>query len=296
MDLETLVVMLLLCMFEIVNECDERWVVHLKGARDLIRVRRQGASACSKSFEDDQLSLFCERFFAFQDVIGRTACGEDPVFGTDFWDATSTDCDPSLGCSPELMSILSEITELGRQDLTSRQSVEFQTATATLETRLASLEQRVWDNDDQILVQSAELKRLAAELYLQCALNGAEPSLPWVSAQVCKILGLIAVLLDLQLVSGIGWPLFVAAVELDGDCDFQPSSYCGNAPKYARPFVLYALEKLAGSVVNVRRIRSVIEKVWQTRELEQISGLEGDTEHNDWEHFIAPLCGNMSLA
>lgn len=296
MDLETLVVMLLLCMFEIVNECDERWVVHLKGARDLIRLRRENTSTLSKSFEEMQLSLFCERFFAFQDVIGRTACGEDPVFGTDFWEADSTDCDPSLGCSPELISILSEITELGLQDLASRQSMEFQTATATLEARLASLEQRVWDTDDTVLTQSAELKRLAAELYLQCALNGADPSLPWVAEQVCKILRLIAVLLDSQLVSGISWPLFVAAVELDSDYDFQSSSYYGDAPRYARPFVLYALEKLAGSMVNVRRTRSVIEKVWQTRELEEMSGPEGDIEHNDWEHFIAPLCGNMSLA
>ncbi|KAG9620246.1 C6 transcription factor, partial [Aureobasidium melanogenum] len=40
MDPETLVIMMILCQYEIINECDKRWVVHLKGARDLIRVRR----------------------------------------------------------------------------------------------------------------------------------------------------------------------------------------------------------------------------------------------------------------
>lgn len=295
MDAETLVVMLLLCMFEIVNECDKRWVVHLKGARDLIRVRRQIAPRFLPSSDERQLVHFCERFFAFQDVIGRTACGEDPVFGTDFWE-DNPDCDAWLGCSPELVSILSEITELGRQDRSSRSTPQFQAATAGLEYRLDNLAQKVWDNDDDILAQSAELKRLAAELYLQCLLNGADPSTPWVSDQVDKILRAVAALLDRGVAAGITWPLFVAAVELDSDREFQDSSCLGIAPRYARPFIFYALNQLANSMVNVTRTRSVIEKVWQARDLIQISDSEVDVDKNDWERFIAPLCGNMSLA
>lgn len=295
MNAETLVIMVLLCMFEITNECDKRWVIHLKGARDLVRLRRQIVPQSMAASEESQVVHFCERFFAFQDVIGRTACGEDPVFGSDFWEDNS-ECDQWLGCSPELVSVLSKITELGRQDRHSRNTPEYHATTAALETQLSELKQQIWDTDDDVLPQAAELKRLAAELYLQCLLNGAEPSMPWVSAQVDKILSLVGVLLERQVVAGMTWPLFVAAVQLELDRPFRELQIFGAAPSYARPFVLYALERLSDSMANVSRTRSVIEKVWQARDLQHISEYARDTQKNDWEYFVAPLCGNMSLA
>ncbi|KIW46522.1 uncharacterized protein PV06_02190 [Exophiala oligosperma] len=295
MSAETLVVMVLLCMFEIANESDKRWVIHLKGARDLVRLRRQITPQSVSTLEESQIIHFCERFFAFQDVIGRTACGEDPVFGSDFWEDNS-ECDQWLGCSPELVSVLSKITELGRQDHSVRNTPGYHATTAALETRLSNLKQQIWDIDDDVLPQAAELKRLAAELYLQCLLNGAGPSMPWVSAQVDKILSLVDVLLERQVVAGITWPLFVAAVQLELDRPFREPHYLSTAPTYARPFVLYALERLSDSMANVTRTRAVIEKIWQARDLQHISDYVRDTQKNDWEHFVAPLCGNMSLA
>ncbi|OAL25528.1 hypothetical protein AYO22_04847 [Fonsecaea multimorphosa] len=293
---ETLVVMLLLCMFEIVNECDSRWVVHLKGARDLIRIRRWHQPASGETTDAGALAAFCERFFAFQDIMGRTACGEDPVFGSDFWANDQTDCEPWLGCSPQLVSILSRITELGRQGPIIRETAEFQATSAALEAQLGTLNQTLCDNSDDILSQSGELKRLAAEVYLQCALNGANPSTPWVSQQVSKILRLISISLESRLVSGISWPLFIAAVELHPDHDLELCWEAGNAPRYARPFILFALEKLNGSMVNTVRIRAVIEKVWQARELSEGPASATASPQSDWEQFVAPFCGNMSLA
>ncbi|OQV07623.1 Fungal specific transcription factor domain-containing protein [Cladophialophora immunda] len=293
---ETLVVMLLLCMFEIVNECDSRWVVHLKGARDLIRIRRSNQPTFVQHTDAGVLALFCERFFAFQDIMGRTACGEDPVFGSDFWANDQTNCEPWLGCSPQLVSILSRITELGRQDPLSRQTTEFQAAAAALEAQLSMLKQTVLDYSDDILSQSGELKRLAAEVYLQCALNGASPSTPWVSQQVSKILRLISISLESRLVSGISWPLFIAAVELHPHQDLELYWEAGDAPKHARAFILYVLEMLTGSMVNTVRIRTVIEKVWQARELREGPASASALPESDWEQFVAPFCGNMSLA
>ncbi|KAL4788523.1 fungal-specific transcription factor domain-containing protein [Aspergillus varians] len=294
-DPEILITMLLLCMFEIVSECNNRWVVHLKGARDLIRVRREHCISYSQDSSTNELALFCERFFAFQDVIGRTACGEVPVFESAFWVTDRTDCDPWLGCSLQLVSILSEITELSRESSTLRTTTAFQAASAALERRLGELNQNVYDVDDRVLGQVAESKRLAAELYLHCALNGTKPSTPWVADQVCRILLLVAEILEIQVVPGISWPLFVAAVELDPEHDFQleSGSATEGSPRYARSFVLYALDRLAGSMGNVTRTRSVIEKVWQARELQP----EGSSmAQNDWENFVAPLCGSLSLA
>ncbi|KIW10535.1 hypothetical protein PV08_11499 [Exophiala spinifera] len=295
MSPETLVVMVLLCMFEITNECDKRWVIHLKGARDLVRLRRQFMLQSTPSSEESQLVQFCERYFAFQDVIGRTACGEDPVFGSDFWE-DSSECDQWLGCSPELVSVLSKITELGREDRSVRDTREYHATTAALEIQLSGLKQQIWDTDDDVLSQAAELKRLAAELYLQCLLNGAEPSMPWVSAQVDEILNLVALLLERQVVAGITWPLFVAAVQLELDRPFRKPQNLSFAPTYARPFVLYALERLSDSMANVTRTRSVIEKIWQARDLQHLSEYARDVQKNDWEYFVAPFCGNMSLA
>ncbi|EXJ69968.1 uncharacterized protein A1O5_07041 [Cladophialophora psammophila CBS 110553] len=293
---ETLVVMLLLCMFEIVNECDSRWVVHLKGARELIRVRRRHQEAPTYETDASILVQFCERFFAFQDIMGRTACGEDPVFGSDFWANDQTDCEPWLGCSPQLVSILSRITELGRQGPTSRKTAAFHAAAGALERQLDMLRQTVDDTSDDILNQAGELKRLAAEVYLQCALNGAGPSTPWVSQQVSEILRFVSILLESGLFSGICWPLFIAAVELHPDQDPLLCWEAGNAPKYARIFILNALEKLTGSMVNTIRIRTVIEMVWQARELRGVPAGATASPESDWEQFVAPFCGNMSLA
>ena len=293
---ETLAVMLLLCWFEIVNERDKRWVVHLKGARDLVRIRRQITTSQSSTPAELQLSHFCERFFAFQDVMGRTACGEDPLFGSDFWTSESSNCDPWLGCSSELISILARITELGRQSSNSRCALEFQAEAASLEYQLANLKQEVGYFEEKTLGQAAELKRLAAELYLQCVLNGAGPATPWVMEQIPKILRLVAVLLEMNILAGMNWPLFIAAVELDPEQDLQWSLDGHTLPRYARPFILGVLDRLTGSVINVTKARSVIEKVWQARELGDIPLQNHAIEQNDWNHFVAPFCGNMSLA
>ncbi|KAI4752810.1 hypothetical protein E4T52_15011 [Aureobasidium sp. EXF-3400] len=307
MDPETLVIMMILCQYEIINECDKRWVVHLKGARDLIRVRRNAQLSLLAGPASNELVEFTEKYFAFQDVIGRTACGEEPIFGSDFWTSQREDTDAWLGCSAGLVSILCEITELSRQHR-SRPDVcllpEFQFQAASLERRLCSLRQRVFDEDDNLLQLSAELKRLAAELYLHCALNGATPAMPLVVGHVQQILRLVSLLLEHGVLAGLSWPLFVAAVELDPMEDLEwaeRQDLPEEVPSYARPFVLYALNCLGESnaIANIAKTRSVIERVWLTRSHDDLSNIQAEgleKGHNDWERYIAPLCGGLSLA
>ncbi|KAK6002620.1 hypothetical protein QM012_001370 [Aureobasidium pullulans] len=307
MDPETLVIMMILCQYEIINECDKRWVVHLKGARDLIRVRRNAQLYLTAGQSSNELVEFTEKYFAFQDVIGRTACGEEPIFGSDFWTSQGEDTDAWLGCSAGLVSILCEITELSRQHR-SRPGIclspEFQYKAASLERRLCSLRQRVFDEDDDLLQLSAELKRLAAELYLHCALNGATPAMPLVVGHVQQILRLVSVLLEHGVLAGLSWPLFVAAVELDPMEDFEwaeRQDLADDVPNYARPFILYALDRLCGAnaIANIAKTRSVIERVWLTRSHDEIpeTPVEAlEKGQNDWERYVAPLCGGLSLA
>ncbi|KAK8213465.1 hypothetical protein M8818_002767 [Zalaria obscura] len=302
MDPETLVIMMILCLFEIVNNCDKRWVVHLKGARDLIRVRRQALLSSASTPSSNELVAFSEKFFAYQDVIGRTACGEEPMFGSEFWDAQGSETDPWLGCSPELASILCAITELSRQHnanpaLASLSS--FQMQAASLEERIDNLQQKVYDVEDDLLQTTAELKRIAAALYLHCALYDASPSTPVVSRYVQQVLQLVSALLEQNIMAGLAWPLFVAAVELEPVEDLKWCEDSSGAPTHARPFVLYALSRMEGSVANVSRARSVIQKVWQSREMDAVSETthaKADGGQNDWEKHVAPLSNGLSLA
>ncbi|KAG9518574.1 C6 transcription factor, partial [Aureobasidium melanogenum] len=307
MDPETLVIMMILCQYEIINECDKRWVVHLKGARDLIRVRRNAELYLTAGHSSNELVEFSEKYFAFQDVIGRTACGEEPIFGSDFWTSHGEDTDAWLGCSAGLVSILCEITELSRQHR-SRPGIcllpDFQYQAASLERRLCSLRQRVFGEEDDLLQLSAELKRLAAELYLHCALNGATPAMPLVVGHVQQVLRLVSVLLEHGVLAGLSWPLFVAAVELDPMEDLEwaeRQDLPDEVPNYARPFVLYTLDRLGGSnaIANIAKTRSVIERVWLIRSHDEISDTQGEglaKGQNDWERYVAPLCGGLSLA
>lgn len=313
LDSDTLVIMVMLCLFEIVNECDERWVVHLRGARDLIRLRSQVVLPCQhapSSATNDELALFAETFFAYQDVLGRTACGEEPIFADDFWVSShgvSSDVTVWLGCSPELISILCEITALSRrraEDAAVAHTTDFHTTTASLETRLGRLQQHVTTQpDDDILQTSAELKRLAAAFYLHCALRSAHPFLPESRLAISQILRLVSLLLERHVTAGLAWPIFVAAVELDPleDLALWTDETLNSAvvPCYGRPFVLYALNRMArSSVSNVSQTRTVIERVWQSRDMEALQDGSGKCPtpgQNDWERHVAPFCHGLSL-
>ncbi|GAB1199466.1 hypothetical protein APSETT444_008816 [Aspergillus pseudonomiae] len=290
---------MMLCLYEIVDNCDERWTIHLKGAKDLIRLRRQQTMLSKSRGVQDPITTFAELFFAFQDVMGRTACGEEVLFGSDYWQENERNIDLWMGCSPELVSILSSITELSRtrRQLTSDSArAAFSLRSASLGQKLENLVQEIDgdDDDDPTLQTAAELKRLAAVLYLHCALYGASPSTPLVVKYVRKVLRLVSDLLDSGSPVSMTWPVFVAAVELDPLHDEVWSD--GETVVYGRPLVLRALAAMAeSSVSNVARTRAVIVKVWQARDSDMLKGssvdsLDHATSCNDWE------CTAMSLA
>ncbi|OHF00726.1 hypothetical protein CORC01_04043 [Colletotrichum orchidophilum] len=313
---EILVLIMLLCQLEIIAECNKRWVTHLRGARDLIRFRRRGMTSDAAKMAARQQSpwqriiKFTERYFAFHDVMGRTACGEEPIFGNDFWSAQEDErLDLWMGCSPHLVSIIGEITELSFK--------YHHTSSATAEdcwqdlerqrTRLTFLLQQPHlksDSEDKIIKNTVELKRLTVELYLHSALDDSTPATPVIRQNVKKILRLVAMLLKAGVKAGLTWPLFMAACQLDPTEELEWAEVDADdesTPRYARPLVLYALDRLADSLSNVTRTRSVIEKVWKQREAASFLSLDHQLSpspkaFNDWARFVAPLCHNISLA
>lgn len=288
-DPEISIIVMMLCLYEIVSQCDRRWVVHLKGASGIAHSRR--TNPCSST---SGLQTFVDRFFAFQDVIGRTACGEEPVFGNTYWSSQDQNVDPWLGCSPALVSIVYSITELGRERQ-RMSSPELNAQAISLDYRLDMLHQVAPSAGDCNLGRSAEVKSLTARLFLRCALFDAGPSASLVKSLVTDILSHIRWFVDRGLGAGLLWCLFVAAVELDPSNDHYLVIAESTEPIACRPFVLKALETLEyTSISNVSRIRQVIVEVWQARD-DSLDAREETPSSNDWETYIAPRSINISL-
>ncbi|KJK68132.1 specific transcription factor domain protein [Aspergillus parasiticus SU-1] len=298
-DPEVLVLMMMLSLYDIVDQCDKGWIVHLQGAKDIIRLRRRNLSNETQC----PVTAFAELFFAFQDVMGRTACAKADLFGPSFWDQTDRSVNPWMGCSPELVSILFSILDLSRirpkMDTDLVQEVDFSMRASALNRRLSSLVQVLADPDDHALQAVADLKRLACTVYLHCALYNAEPSTPIVRSLVRRIIEKLSTLLQENLIINATWPIFVAAVELDpadGEDWQDPVTgelVCGRA------LVLRALATMAQSTVtSVARVRSIIETVWQSRDCDLAAGSSRrqSSQHNDWEWYVVPLSDALSLA
>ncbi|KAL4921495.1 hypothetical protein BDW62DRAFT_208463 [Aspergillus aurantiobrunneus] len=260
---EMLVVMMLLCLYELVDRCDQRWIVHLKGAKELIRFRRQHVAL--PVAQNDEATSFAERFFAVQDIMGRTACAKQPLFGSDYWQHDERRIDPWMGCSPELVSIIADVTELSRNRPQMTSDLDRAALSLKAATLCHQLEELVQDEDEgeDALQTLAELKRLAAILYLHCAVHNASPTTPLVVSYVRRILRLVSEVLDAGAYVGLAWPVFVAAVELDPLNDGLWNDDSGS-DVYGRPLVLRALASMSESnILSVARTRAVIMKVWQ---------------------------------
>jgi hypothetical protein len=308
-DHELPVVMMLMCLYEILNRSDQKWVIHLKGAQHLIRARRDiSGRESSQPDKINELTHFAERFFAFQDVIGRTACGEAPKFPSDYWDAADTVIDAWLGCSPALVSIVCSINELSRhknKEFNSTVSSDFAAQAESLASSLSSLRQIVpAGGDDKLLLRSADIKRTASITYVYCALYSADPRTQIVKDGVREILRHMSRFLDEEVAAGLVWPVFVAAVELDPLDDELWRDESTGSPVYGRALVLRMLEHMrTASIANVTHAREVICKIWDARDA-AMTGDESTTSgrpltpklEDDWDRFVAPVSRNISLA
>ena len=306
-DPEILVIAMFLCLFDIVDDCDPQWIVHLQGAKDIIRLRRRQqleSSETNNATSQDEVSSFVELFFAFQDVMGRTACAKADLFGSSYWQEDDTTIDPWMGCSPALVSLLFSVMDLSRsrRDMVSAEDQsQFHSKAATLNERLRSLQQEPRAHEDDSTIQkAAELKKLTCIVFLKCALYNGRPSDPEIKAYVRKIMSGVLELLALESACHVIWPLFVAAVELD-PLDFE---ICSNRDTGSmtdgRRLVLELLERMArSSVSSVSRTRMVIEQVWKARDLDLVksSGTKRVciSDLNDWEQYVVPVSDALSL-
>ncbi|GLB07371.1 hypothetical protein AtubIFM57258_002703 [Aspergillus tubingensis] len=308
-DPEILVIMMFLCLYDIVDDCNQQWIIHLQGAKDIIRLRRRQQitlKGANQDVQQDAVSSFTELFFAFQDVMGRTACGKAELFGSTYWRDEDMTINTWMGCSPALVSILFSIMDLSRsrrQVISEEGHETFNARAASLINRLKGIKQESQiDGDNQIIQRIAELKRVTSIVYLNCALYGLTPSDSITKTYVRRILKDIVELLALDPSCQVVWPLFVAAVELDPlDFAIMLDPDTGKMTD-GRRLVLELLMKMSkSSVSSVTRARVVIEQVWKSRDfcLSKSSRERSPasiTHLNDWEEYVMPVSDALSLA
>ncbi|KIW16108.1 hypothetical protein PV08_06159 [Exophiala spinifera] len=170
MDWQSLATTLMFCFYDISDGCAPSWITHLKMGLQMLTYLTTRTSV------DDSLKAFCEIYFVAHEVMGGTAwTGWSNSDGDSFALARSEEIDPLMGCSRELISIVGQISSLARRVQTSTdpssiiESTEFLTMRNDLVSRLRRLRQCVPSScvDQPLLMQIAEVKRLAAMLYLE---------------------------------------------------------------------------------------------------------------------------------
>lgn len=309
-DTQILTSIMFLCLYEIVDNCDYRWVIHLKASQNVLRKVRKNRQDWAGN---NSLYTFVERFFMSQDVISRTACGEQSLFDLEYWQVLSrrNDVDEWSGCTADLSRLIFRITELSRR----QKSCHLSHAEIQLQANCLMDELHFIDDCsdigsasyDSLMHRSIRLQKAAAKIYHSCLLCDASPSTPIVSELVSFIIREVKDLVNDGCVADVIFPLFTAAVELDPLKDEDEYFFCtkNGCAVSGRRAVLDILETISGfALANTQRIDKVIRKVWKMRDLsllgrrhEQDNITTGPSRQiNDWNLHVSPYCVNISLA
>ncbi|KAJ4353271.1 uncharacterized protein N0V89_004998 [Didymosphaeria variabile] len=209
MDWKSLATMVMFCFRDITDGCEPSWITHLKmGLRMLKNL------LCTTHIDKD-LRKFCEIYFVAHDVMGRTAWGDDATDSEHYdWDQDETyhEIDSIMGCSRELISLISRISCLASSARQQNDAADHTIAAAGhLMDQLAGLHQtlRTGVGHAETMLRIAEAKRLSAMLYLHDRVMA-----PHTGATTALAHGLrnaiIEAIQQLPASSGAAlWPLFI---------------------------------------------------------------------------------------
>ncbi|KAH8820718.1 fungal-specific transcription factor domain-containing protein [Xylogone sp. PMI_703] len=277
-----LVSMLLLCLFDIVDGCQTSWATHVSAAASLVDMKN--------SLLEPSLQSFASKFFATRDVMGRSACGNRSKFQEIAWDKPQV-VDKSIGCSSELLSIISSITDLSRQIAQNEEphNLRLMEYIAALESQLNNLiqtfpeEGSISTHEEIVLSQSSSLIHNSAKIYFHTALQSAKPSTYIIQSLVTEQILIIRNITLLK--SAYLWSIFVTALYAHGD--------------EQRLFFLDQLDKLKlipGIRGSTKAAKSIIQTVWRKRDLEVDDKPALATSISDWVRFVRPMSEGLSLA
>ncbi|KAH6652945.1 fungal-specific transcription factor domain-containing protein [Truncatella angustata] len=261
---------MMLCVYNVFDESEGHWALHLKGANAVLHKLMSIRNGYPES-------TFLYTWFLYHEVLGEFGDPQSyyPEGPTSLQLKDDLQFDTSLivgslGCSVEVMEIISFINGLRARELngdTGSPTTEDKTRRNEewhiIESRLANLEQRLDPVHVDHLTQyqrtmirsTAELYRLATFLYLQRTCNTAQVH----ELRTMYLDQAFKVLNTLETCSS-PWPLFVLACEAEVD--------------EQRIEILQALDKMdtIRRIGNIKVLRDIIETFWKHQDLQADSG------------------------
>ncbi|KAJ6029951.1 fungal-specific transcription factor domain-containing protein [Penicillium canescens] len=291
-----LIVVVMLCVFEASDSEDITWSIHLCAAVDMLK-----ANIRTKMFAfSPEVLKFVAQFFIAKEALGGTACGKRGKV-KNFTIPRSAEVDPSLGCSLELVDLISQITDLSM-------TLEFAHACETRDEKMDFLWRRLesliqysppeillepseWLNEEgqhqqgdkaaqnwpgTILHQTSLLMHVVAKLYFLACLRPMNPDQPQVQKLVQDAIALLKPLSPCLLHPAHLWPLFVCAVYAVVDAN--------------RVFFLDQFDLLRGHsniyfvTKSIKKAREVVELVWKRRDIHQVPSFRCE-----WVEEVQPM-------
>ncbi|KAI1178114.1 fungal-specific transcription factor domain-containing protein [Nemania sp. FL0916] len=261
---------MMLCVYNVFDETEGNWSVHLYGAQKLLH-QLAGIHGGQLAYR------FLYTWFLYHEVLGGFSqpLAQWPHGPASLQFLHDTDFNRSmiigsLGCSVEVMEVISRVNQWRARDLCaesaplsdqekSDRAIEYK----ELESKLAALEQqlnprhrdRLSQYDRTRTLATAELYRIATYLYL----------LRVGSTETCQEMKSTWLQLGLQIISTLEvctspWPLFVIACETETDDQ--------------RISILRTLDRMDEErhIGNVFVLRHIIESFWKQQDLQADSG------------------------
>lgn len=282
---------LILCSSNISSDCDIQWIIHSQGGKKLLNAVTVG--------DLDPFKKFYIRYLTSHEIMRETitSSDEDSLLMTyeSFKNDYDNEIDLMLGCSPNLLRIVSEITKLGEyyesleQESRSNKAILEEliiTKKNSLINQLKSLSQTMRD-EVPCIQMIAEIKRLTAMVYLFARIDllelkfngqqGLDKKLYLLNILIKDIMGKIN-LIDYCTMSLL-WPLFM--VGLTGL----------NLDDSTRWIILHKFKEMENMrhLASVKMARSTVEHIWKYRDF-------NDSELLTWKELVALNNDTISLA
>ncbi|OJJ67795.1 hypothetical protein ASPBRDRAFT_47308 [Aspergillus brasiliensis CBS 101740] len=312
-----MIAILMLSVFEASESEDSTWSIHLCAVFDMINT----SSKKEMSSFSPEVLRFVSRFFIVKEAFWGTACGKRGKVKT-FPIARTTVIDPHLGCSLELIDIISEITDLSMQssqfNLSSYSQVSSPPEDLThkfnlwsekkeiIRHRLEHLTQHISSTTlpetqsrfsagpqhheqcvapgwlEKMLQQTSSLIHVSVRLYFLVCLCTSSPDHPNVQNLLQEAIALLKSPSLYSVHPMLVWPIFICAIYAVDDAD--------------RVFFLDKFDALQThchvhlAARALKRCRNIVESVWKQRDIRRQLGFE-----DEWMKVVQPMILGLSF-
>ncbi|KAF2449717.1 hypothetical protein P171DRAFT_440185 [Karstenula rhodostoma CBS 690.94] len=295
---------LMLCVYSVFDASDTSWYTHLQGARNIV-------SGCDRAIASDQhgCNPFLEEWYEYHNTFSEF--GHPSQFKTpspsihDILIPEGVAIDQRivglLGCSTELLRLISCINQLRTLLAMGKGASESDTMglAVQIRLRLLNLRQEVLVYPDETsghishtrIHHTAEFYRVAAMLYLHdtypvtapSSSTSSPPTSPLPFPSVPDLVRQGFNLLDQMEVCSSPWPLFVVACNVTEDRDrIKIMRIFGQASQVRR-------------IGNYDVIMGLVKTVWSRVDLRTNEGRDGNAEIPDWRELVDEKTGMPSF-